>query len=48
MESVRCPCGKVIRPASMTTHLLSKKHKTYVENPTRLKICHEKRIVSFK
>jgi len=37
IQKVKCECGKLIKPASMPTHLKSKKHVTYLENPTRIK-----------
>lgn len=33
MEKIKCACGKEVKQASMPTHLKSKKHRTYVENP---------------
>jgi len=44
---VRCPCGKKIKQSSMVTHLKSKKHITYLQNPKRLVISHEKSKVTF-
>ena len=50
MESIpkiRCACGKIIKPTSMITHLKSKKHITYLQNPNRFTISHEKIKVGF-
>jgi len=48
IEKVKCECGKLIKPTSMQTHVKSRKHLTYLQNPKRLTINHEKRKISFE
>ena len=46
-EKVKCDCGKKIKVASMPTHLKSRRHVTFLQNPKRLQINHEKTKISF-